>query len=81
MITIIKLREHEELAEKAAQWFHQKWGVPMETNIECMKEYLCVYVEKEYRCRAISIPRSSVMHRGTSSSAVHRQYSSLGPSS
>ncbi len=53
----------------------------METNIECMKEYLCVYVEKEYRCRAISIPRSSVMHRDTSSSAVHRQYSSLGLSS
>ena len=41
MITILKLREHEELAEKAAQWFHQKWGVPLEAYIESIDECLC----------------------------------------
>lgn len=41
MITILKLREHEELAEKAAQWFHQKWGVPPEAYMESIEECLC----------------------------------------
>ncbi|MDE7068267.1 MAG: GNAT family N-acetyltransferase, partial [Schaedlerella arabinosiphila] len=41
MITILKLREHEELAEKSAQWFHQKWGVPLEAYIESIDECLC----------------------------------------
>ena len=41
MITIIKLREHEELAEKAAQWFHQKWGIPLEAYTESIEECLC----------------------------------------
>lgn len=58
MLNILKRLEHERIAEKAAQWFHQKWGVPTETNIECMKECLRVYMEEEYRCRAVSIPRS-----------------------
>lgn len=40
MITILKLREHEELAEKSAQWFHQKWGVPPEAYMESIKECL-----------------------------------------
>lgn len=25
---IIKIREHEELIEQAADWFHQKWNIP-----------------------------------------------------
>ena len=25
---ILKLRDHRELAEAAAVWFHQKWGIP-----------------------------------------------------
>lgn len=44
MLNILKRLEHEKIAEKAAQWFHQKWGVPTETNIECMKECLRVYM-------------------------------------
>jgi len=26
---ILKLREHEELTEKAAEWFYRKWEVPV----------------------------------------------------
>lgn len=26
---ILKLREHPELAEPAAAWFHEKWGIPL----------------------------------------------------
>lgn len=31
---IIKIRDHAELAHKAALWFHTKWGVPLETGIQ-----------------------------------------------
>lgn len=34
MIEILKLREHGELAQRAAEWFHQKWGIPMEAYAE-----------------------------------------------
>lgn len=34
MIEILKLREHSELAQRAAEWFHQKWGIPMEAYAE-----------------------------------------------
>ena len=27
--TYIKLREHLELQQNAADWFHSKWGVPL----------------------------------------------------
>ena len=38
--TYITLRERPELAEAAARWFHEKWGVPKEANLECMEAYL-----------------------------------------
>lgn len=36
----IFLRERPELLEQAAQWFHEKWGVPLEAHLESMKECL-----------------------------------------
>ena len=52
----ITLREHPEIADKAAQWFHEKWGVPKEAYLECMEAnlsgeteygwYLCLDGEK-----------------------------------
>ena len=36
----ITLREHPELEKAAAEWFHQKWGVPEEAYLECMDAYL-----------------------------------------
>ena len=36
----ITLRERPELKNAAADWFHQKWGVPMEAYLECMEAYL-----------------------------------------
>ena len=39
-LTYIILRENENLKEKAAQWFHEKWGVPKEADLECMEAYL-----------------------------------------
>ncbi len=38
--TYITLRERPELAEAAARWFHEKWGVPKEAYLECMEAYL-----------------------------------------
>lgn len=36
----ITLREQPEMKDKAAQWFHEKWGVPAEAYLECMDSYL-----------------------------------------
>lgn len=36
----IALRERPEIKDKAAQWFHEKWGVPKEAYLECMDSYL-----------------------------------------
>lgn len=38
--TYINLREKNELKETAANWFHDKWGVPTEAYLECMDAYL-----------------------------------------
>ena len=37
----IKLTDRPELKDTAAEWFHNKWGVPKETYLECMDGYLC----------------------------------------
>ncbi len=34
------LREVPALKEKAADWFHSKWGVPTEAYLECIEAYL-----------------------------------------
>lgn len=38
--TYITLKQRPEWKEQAAQWFHQKWGVPQEAYLECMDDYL-----------------------------------------
>ena len=38
--TYITLRERPELENDAAQWFHQKWGVPVDAYLACMDAYL-----------------------------------------
>lgn len=40
MLTFITLREKPEYKLQAAQWFHNKWGVPTEAYLACMEEYL-----------------------------------------
>ena len=35
--SITKLREHAELINAAAMWFHQKWGVPKAAYVESME--------------------------------------------
>lgn len=37
---IIKLKERPELKEQAADWFHSKWGVPVEAYLESMEASL-----------------------------------------
>lgn len=39
-VTYITLQERPELKDDAAQWFHQKWGVPVEAYLACMDAYL-----------------------------------------
>lgn len=34
------LREKPELKDAAADWFHEKWGVPREAYLQCMTDYL-----------------------------------------
>ena len=36
----ITLRGEPALKERAAEWFHSKWGVPTEAYLACMEEYL-----------------------------------------
>ena len=36
----LKLREMPALETAAAEWFHNKWGVPQEAYLECMDDYL-----------------------------------------
>ncbi len=38
--THITLKQQPELKEQAAEWFHEKWGVPKEAYLECMESYL-----------------------------------------
>ena len=44
-VTYITLRERPELENDAAQWFHQKWGVPVDAYLECMDAYLARQTE------------------------------------
>ena len=36
----INLRERPELIKTAADWFHNKWGVPTKAYLDCMNAYL-----------------------------------------
>ena len=36
----ITLRDRAELKNRAAEWFHCKWGVPTKAYLECMEAYL-----------------------------------------
>lgn len=45
MMTFLKLREHNELALKAANWFHQKWDIPIEAYTESIDD--CINSKKE----------------------------------
>ncbi len=38
--TYIDLKQQPKLKDQAAEWFHQKWGVPQEAYLECMDDYL-----------------------------------------
>lgn len=37
---LIKIREHSEYAEAAAEWFHSKWGIPLEAYQESIEDGL-----------------------------------------
>lgn len=37
---IIRLTDRPQMAEPAAQWFHEKWGVPREAYEESIEECL-----------------------------------------
>ncbi len=37
---IVKLRDMTSVKEQAAQWFHEKWGVPLEAYRESMEDCL-----------------------------------------
>lgn len=37
---IVRLTEQPERKERAAQWFHEKWGIPLQAYIESMDDCL-----------------------------------------
>lgn len=37
----IDLASNPQIKQQAAEWFHSKWGVPVEAYLECMDSYLC----------------------------------------
>ncbi len=37
---IVKLRENPAMKEGMAQWFHEKWGIPLEAYLESMAQCL-----------------------------------------
>ncbi len=37
---IIRVADRPEIKEEAAQWFHEKWGVPLTAYLESMEESL-----------------------------------------
>ena len=39
-LQILSLREAPAWAERAAAWFYEKWGVPREEYLACMRAYL-----------------------------------------
>ena len=43
MIELIKIRENKNIAEQAANWFHQKWGIPLEVY----QESICDCIENK----------------------------------
>ena len=40
MLKYITLRDMPELKDSAAEWFHDKWGVPKQAYLDCMNAYL-----------------------------------------
>ena len=40
MCNYITLRDRPDLEDRAADWFHGKWGVPKEAYLECMDAFL-----------------------------------------
>ena len=40
MIELIKLREQRNFAGQAAEWFHQKWNIPLEAYMESINDCL-----------------------------------------
>ena len=35
----LTLRERPGLKREATEWFHDKWGVPVEAYLECMEAF------------------------------------------
>lgn len=38
MIKLLKIRENKNIAERAANWFHEKWGIPLKAYQESIRE-------------------------------------------
>ena len=37
---IVRLIDKPEIKEQAAEWFHEKWGIPMEAYLASMEDCL-----------------------------------------
>lgn len=56
---IIRLIDHPEMKEQAAQWFHEKWGIPLEAYMESMEE--CLEAEKSVPQWYMAVEKSRII--------------------
>ena len=52
-MTYETLRQKPEIKEEAAEWFHDKWGVPKDAYLQCMETY--INKETEYGCNRFKV--------------------------
>ena len=45
---IATIQEHPELKNRAANWFHEKWNIPLEAYLESMEA--CIPVSYTHLC-------------------------------
>ena len=45
-LSFVTIRERPELKDRAAAWFHAKWGVPKQAYLDCMEA--CLSGETDY---------------------------------
>ena len=70
-LRIVDLKNSQEIKEKAADWFYSKWGVPKESHLECMENYLIMllmHVKQMALNHYIWLPVTRVFMKNTAGS-------------
>ena len=75
VIELERLRDRPELKDAAAEWFHEKWGVPLEAYAESMEASLYL-PGSTMLCMKLNVLRISTVGIGnTATEPVQRRLS------